>query len=435
MNTREIQDTGSRRLHFGERSQAMQGTRLTGIRLLLAGLMLATTATWADNLPGSALSTPGPQSFTAQCPGGTDPLAVCYSIACGDGFVKMGDGTDMYIFGFQTADPNPTLIWSNGRLGAEFPGPTVFAKEGQHLYFTLNNIGMIMRPDLFDPHTIHFHGFPNAASVFDGEPMASFGLAQNSSITYYYDLQAPGTFMYHCHQEASEHMQMGMLANLYILPAQDDLPDGTVLGTFTHHTGYKYVYDDGDGSTYYDVEIPIQISGFDPVFHAADLGIQPPPFATMVDVYPMLNGRGYPDTVNPGGIMDNRSSFWPIANKIAQPIPALVTCNHGQKVLLRISSLATTEFNTLTAPGLPLKVVGTGAHLLRGPDNPNGTPGKNLYYLTQTIDLGGGESADVIVDTSAVPPGTYFIYSTNLKNLNNFNQDYGGMMTEFVVTP
>ncbi len=234
----------------------MKEARSRGMRILLAGLLLATSAAWADNLPGSRrpeLAVPSPESFTAQCPGAADPQAVCISVACGDGFVKMADGADVYTFGFQTADPNPLLIWQNGRLGAEFPAPTIWAKEGQHLYFTLSNIGMIMRPDLFDPHTIHFHGFPNAASVFDGEPMASFGISQNSSITYFYDLQEPGTFMYHCHQEASEHMQMGMLGNLYILPAQDDLPDGTMLGTFTHHAGYKYAYDDGDGSTYYDV--------------------------------------------------------------------------------------------------------------------------------------------------------------------------------------
>ena len=28
-----------------------------------------------------------------------------------------------------------------------------------------------------------------------------------------------------------------------------------------------YAYNDGDGSTYYDVEYPIQIHGFDPTFH------------------------------------------------------------------------------------------------------------------------------------------------------------------------
>jgi len=417
----------------------MNGKKPLGARGLLAVLMLASLGVWADNLPGSnrpARTEFSPEGVLIQCPGG--PGDTCVSVACSDGFVKMADGTDQYIFGFQDVwGIPPAQIWSTARLGAEFPAPTISAKEGQRLYFTLTNIGMTMRPDLFDPHTIHFHGFPNAASIFDGEPMASFGIAQNNSITYFYDLNEPGTFMYHCHQEAAEHMQMGMLGNLYIEAAQNDLPAGTVLGTYTHLAGDKYAYDDGDGSTRYDMDVPIQMSGFDPVFHAADLGIQPPPFATMVDVYPLLNGRGYPDTVNPLGIMNDSMSFngTITSNKIAQKINAIVSCTHGQKVFLRISSLATTEFNTLTAPGLPMRVIGTGAHLLRGPDNPDGTPGKNLYYLTQTINLGGGESADVIVDTSTVPAGTYFLYSTNLKNLNNNLEDYGGMMTEFVVNP
>lgn len=72
---------------------------------------------------------------------------------------------------------------------------------------------------------------------------------------------------------------------------------------------------------------------------------------------------------------------------------------------------------------------------MRGPDGPGGTPGKNLYYYTKTITLGGGESEDVIVDTASVVPGTYFIYCSNLNELSNNNEDYGGMMTEFVVNP
>ena len=34
------------------------------------------------------------------------------------------------------------------------------------------------------------------------------------------------------------------------------------------------------------------------------MSVQPLPFATMQDSYPMLNGRGYPDTVNPSGLTD-----------------------------------------------------------------------------------------------------------------------------------
>ena len=62
----------------------------------------------------------------------------------------------------------------------------------------------------------------------------------------------------------------------------------------------KYAYNDGDGSTYYDVEYPIQIHGFDPNFHFVGMTFNPEGFADMKDKYFLLNGRSYPDTVTPG---------------------------------------------------------------------------------------------------------------------------------------
>jgi hypothetical protein len=49
--------------------------------------------------------------------------------------------------------------------------------------------------------------------------------------------------------------------------------------------------------------------------------------------------------------------------------------------------------------------------------------------------LGGGEAREVILDTTNVEPGTYFLYTTNLDHLANHNEDYGGMMTEIVINP
>jgi hypothetical protein len=75
-----------------------------------------------------------------------------------------------------------------------------------------------------------------------------------------------------------------------------------------------------------------------------------------------------------------------------------------------------------------MKVVGKGSRILRGPG------GTNLYYDTNSVNLGGGEAVDVILDTAQVEPGTYFLYSTNLDHLSNDKEDFGGMMTEIVIT-
>ena len=156
----------------------------------------------------------------------------------------------------------------------------------------LTNSGMRERPDLFDPHTVHYHGFPNAASVFDGEPMASFSIGLGESLTYYYNNQYPGTYMWHCHVEAAEHMQMGMLGNLYILPGQDATcatarrrpgqPTASRTRPAPRHWA-GFAYNDGDGSTGYDVMYFLQETAFDPAFHDADHTYQKLPFADMVD--------------------------------------------------------------------------------------------------------------------------------------------------------
>jgi len=318
-------------------------------------------------------------------------------------------------------------VMTEGMLASNFPAPTIKVREGQKLYLTLTNVGMMMRPDLFDPHSVHYHGFPNASSVFDGEPGASLSVNMGSSLTYYYENVEPGTFIYHCHVEAAEHMQMGMLGQLYVTPAQDGTsypdPDGS------GRSYAKFAYNDGDGSTGYDVDYPIQIASFDPFFHDQHLAVQPLPFALMVDKYPMLNGRGYPDTVNPAALNNTAGDDgYAAANHASQKVHSLIEATKGQKILLRISSLSTTSFHTLSTLGIPMKVVGRGARILRGPT------GKNLYYNTSSVDLGGGETADVILDTKDVAPGTYFLYVTNLNHLSNDTEDYGGMMTEIIVS-
>ena len=385
-----------------------------------------------------------------QCPGDTDqdavidspdpahPNARCMHISGGDGFVKMADGYLQYIFGFADLTGIPLAqAMDEGMLAANFPSPTIALKQGEEFYLTLTNAGMVNRPDLFDPHSVHFHGFPNASAVFDGVPEASIVIGMGSSMTYYYNLQEPGTFMYHCHVEATEHMQMGMLGNLYVDPLQNRTGIGGTLAapdvaTQAGKEGgagpYGYVYNDGDGSTAFDVEIAIQLGSFDPIFHDASMTVQPLPFAAMKDRYPMMNGRGYPDTVNVNPLDPPVNPISdPDPGKVSQKVHSRVTATAGQKILLRLSNLSVTNLFTVTALGLPMKVVGQGAHILRGPG------GTDLFYETGSVTLGGGEAADVIVDTAGVPQGTYFLYTTNLNFLSNNTEDYGGMMTEIVV--
>jgi large repetitive protein len=357
-------------------------------------------------------------------------------VSAGDGFSKMADGNELYQFGFaDLTGVDSELVMAAGMLKAEIPAPTIALKEGQKFYLDLSNVGMLMRPDLFDPHTVHFHGFPQAASIFDGEPFASVAINVGATLRYFYNIVEAGTYIYHCHMEATEHMEMGMLGTIYVKPKQNHLPVGTPLAKLppgkgtTHQAGYQYAYNDGDGSTYYDVEKELQFSAFDRNFHEQHILVQPLPFADLDVSYPMINGRGYPDTAIAADVTNESvQEVLGLDNPYpSQKIHSRIVATAGQRVLLRLSNVSLSDFHTITVLGIPMKVIAKDAKLLRGPT------GLDLTYETTSFTFGGGETADVILDTTGVTPGTYFLYDSRLNHLANDQEDFGGMMTEIII--
>ena len=391
-------------------------------------------------------------------PGGPPANTRCVHLIAGDSFVVMSDDNPIYTFGYAdiTGTPPEDAI-ADGILDAEWPATSIELEEGQEFYLSLSNVGTVIRPDLFDPHTVHFHGFPNASTVFDGVPEVSVSINMGATLTYYYNIVEPGTYIYHCHVEATEHMEMGMLGNLYVHPAQDvdgcassTCPAGGRSGGPGGGTALGepegYVYNDDDGTTGWDVEKAIQVSSFDAAFHDASLFVQPLPFALLEATYPQMNGRGYPDTMAAGDLPAPRDNTAPVAGHPAgkvtgtggeilnngtptQTLDSVVAVTAGDKLLLRLSNVSVDRFYTMTAQGLTMQIVGTGARLMRGID------GKNVYREVASINLGGGETHDILIDTTGVTPGTYFLYSTELHQMSNLTELDGGMITEIVVNP
>jgi len=370
---------------------------------------------------------------------------------------------------------DPRQIMDVGVMNGNIPAPLIAFDEDDEMFLTLTNVGMIMRPDLFEQHTIHFHGYPNASSVYDGVPDASVAINIGGSFTYYYLAPDAGTYFWHCHITPPEHLQMGMVGQLYVRPRQNRVPNGTSLyaslqqqnglGTTVDlrtacnpaqdilcsatmpaiNTGavqgvdklsnpQKYVYNDGDGSTAYDVEYPLQIHGFDPNFHFVGMTFNPEAFADMKDKFFLLNGRSYPDTVTPGP-MGTQSSDGRV--HYSQPLPSIINIPAGGKALLRIADLSVSEYATLATLGIPMKEVGFNAKLLRD------QAGNNQAFYTSSITLGGGESLDVILDASDAgcgsagcaaklyPAGsTFYLFTPQLDHLSNDQENFGGLMTE-----
>jgi len=357
---------------------------------------------------------------------------------------------------------DPRQIMDIGVMNGNIPAPLMAIDEDDEFFLTLTNVGMIMRPDLFEQHTVHFHGYPNASPFYDGVPDASVAINIGGSFTYYYLAPDAGTYFWHCHITPPEHLQMGMVGQIYVRPRQDRVPAGNSLhaslvaqqsdlrtackttvdilctnpvpptdngavaaATIVDGGTGGYAYNDGDGSTHYDVEYPLQIHGFDPDFHFVGMTFNPEAFVDMKDKFFLLNGRSYPDTVTPGPLTtmstDGSSHF-------SQPLPSIINIPAGGKALLRISDLDVTEYQTLASLGIPMHVIGYNAKLLRDQS------GNNMDYYTNSITLAGGESLDVILDasnTTLYPKNSvFYLYTPNLDHLSNDQENFGGLMTE-----
>jgi hypothetical protein len=374
---------------------------------------------------------------------------------------------------------DPRQIINVGVMNGNIPAPLAAFDEDDEFFLTLTNVGMIMRPDLFEQHTVHFHGYPNASSFYDGVPDASIAINIGASFTYYYLAPDAGTYFWHCHITPPEHLQMGMVGQLHVRPRQDRVPSGGNLYTYLGYqngiglpagtaadprtictpgadilcsaampavnTGategldklgnaQRYTYNDGDASTAYDVEYPLQMHGFDPNFHFVGMTFNPEIFVDMKDKYFLLNGRSYPDTIAPGP-QASMSSDGQL--HYSQPMPAIINIPVGGKALLRMVNLSVSEYHTLQSLGVPMKEVGFMAKLLRD------QAGMNTEFYTNSITLGGGESLDVILDASDAgcrstgcaaalyPAGSvFYLYTPQLDHLSNDAENFGGLMTE-----
>jgi hypothetical protein len=458
---------------------------LSGLSNIVKGMPGTTTAAEFLQSNVGAPGTAGPNGYaydtdgvlTAVKIGAPDAAAYAYNGAIGlvpdvqavdvqnptTGVNTAGPGTEL------TGHVDPRLVMDVGVLNGNAPAPMIAIDEGDELFLTLTNVGMVMRPDLFEQHTVHFHGYPNASSFYDGVPDASVAINIGGSFTYYYVAPEAGTYMWHCHISPPEHLQMGMVGQLYVRPRQSSVAAATNLHDFlgglnapssvatkcassdllcstqspptnngaSAAAGRSYAYDDGDGSTVFDVEYPVQLMGFDPNFHFVGMTFNPESFADNKDKYFLMNGRSYPDTVNPEPMKTQSSDG---VERHSQPLPTIInipclgtagdgTCADG-RALLRVSDLNVTEYHTLASLGPRMHVVGYNARLLRDVD------GNNTDYFTNSIHLAGGESADVILESKGTLPGQkFYLYATEFDHLSNDAENFGGMMTEVNICP
>jgi FtsP/CotA-like multicopper oxidase with cupredoxin domain len=217
-------------------------------------------------------------------------------LAATDGFVSMPDDgagksnpRQVWIRGF-VADTAPGACYNTGtppagdftprpdicprgaalRGRATLPAPIIDVNLGDDVFVTLSNVGN-QENVAPDPHTIHLHGLKSAAQN-DGFNESAWAVPIGYAATYYFKAERPGTFMYHCHVEASEHVQMGMYGALIIRPTKLDPIAQIFLGN-RYPANTQTVYG-GGSNDYFDLgpdgkpqEYIMLLSELDPVWH------------------------------------------------------------------------------------------------------------------------------------------------------------------------
>ncbi len=345
-------------------------------------------------------------------------------LAATDGYMTVPGREDdpLYIFGFIPV-PNDTAA----NLENEFKGkaqhvaPILDTTEGTDVYLKLTNLGLIQRPDLTDSHTLHWHGFRTPTSLFDGVPEVSIAVPINRQFTYFYRPHNVGTYMYHCHFEDVEHVQMGMTSIVFVRPSA--------------HPNWAY----NDASTAFDRHFAILLNEVWHKFHDGDRDIQESIPTDYDPEWFTLNGRCYPQTVLPNddpSLAADLRILTSNANngddEASQPVSALIQANPGERVLLRLANLGYQQ-HAMELPGIPMRVVGQDATFLGA----IGSSFADRTYVTNTLYIGPGEARDVLFTApaydAAAPSGTdangaynrYFFRNRDPRKLAN-NGDRGG---------
>jgi FtsP/CotA-like multicopper oxidase with cupredoxin domain len=362
--------------------------------------------------------------------GAATPLT--YALAATDGHIILPnrppspghpEGRPLYIFGFVAVPPGASVNNLASFKGqAQHTAPILDFKQETDIRITLTNLGFVGRPDLTDGHSIHWHGFRTPSVLFDGVPEVSVAVPIQRQFTYFFRPHNPGTYMYHCHMEDVEHVQMGMTSIVFVRPSQDGNASLDPNGRST-----RFAYNDGDGSTVFDRDFALLLNEVWTVMHDHDEDIQETIFTDYAPEYFTLNGRVYPQTILP-----NDDPSLP-----SQPNSSLIQCNGGDRVLLRLANLGYQQHALQLAGIAPLKVVGEDATLLRS------AGGADLSYTTSTLYIGPGEARDVIFTAPPYSPllagatdgrgpfNTYWLRNTDATKLsNNRAPGLGGMATQ-----
>ncbi len=288
-----------------------------------------------------------------------------FSLTADDGYATTPDGNSIYMWGY-----------GDSTSGFQLPGPTLCVTSGQKVTVVLHNT-------LPEPVSIMFPGQTGVQAdgkaaqpqfTTDATPTLS-SLVQpaktGGSVTYTFTAGSPGTYLYESGTDVKKQTQMGLYGALIVRPAG-------------HPT---WVNNRSDSQFTPGKEYLFLLSEVDPDVHLAVENNQPVDWSSYTARYFMINGRSMPDTLAP-----NDASWLP-----HQPYGATVHIKPYDKdtnplpATIRYLNAGTVNY-PFHPHGSDERVINRDGHALEGPS------GQDLSYLKYDIDIGPGQSVDVLMD-------------------------------------
>ncbi len=383
--------------------------------------------------------------------------SITYNLFATDTFVALADGTVVYNYGFvggradqpvqyqnsmqplngigtagalvtkTTAGAACTGNWPTPVAGpvaagceaqlagnAQWPAPLIYATVGDVVTINFKNLGVTNKGSPNDPHSVHLHGL-DVDSANDGVPETSVGAVPanlavpgaGNVIVYMFTAKNPGTYMYHCHQEADIHVQMGMYGALIVLEPKSTLGGPGTLWGWNYDKDFVILLSEVDTRQHVSEQKGL-VGGnaFNPVLY------QPQ--------YWVINGLSFPNTIHANGAATGAPFNW--TNWIAAHpgYDPLITgsVSKGQKVLIRLINLGF-ETQPMHMHGFHGKILGSDQRAWTWAQ-PAGVNKFNTDSGLEknTVTIGSGEVYEWLIDfgkqqlTATYQPGTQSRYTT-----------------------
>lgn len=296
-----------------------------------------------------------------------------------DNYLVLPGGQKIWVFGYT----------DNPQGKAQVPGPMIVVNQGDTVNITLHNDEDPTETKYNpggDGHTIHLHGL-DLPSAEDGDPMTSptgGGVMSGSHYIYHFVAQNAGTYWYHCHVEAVEHIQMGMYGAIIIRPR--GAPSRAYANTPAFDKEYTFVLSDMDSTEHQQDYSHLNNN-------TANVN-----WTNYIPNYFLINGKAWPDTMKDP----------------ADNIQATV----GQTVLVRLIN-AGYVMHSMHSHGYHFTVIGTDGRALPQP------------YSKDTLDIAPGETYEILFHLTQA--GRFMFHDHVEIDTTNNGAYPGGMMTMITV--